>query len=83
MSTQSIISELFDRGVQSKSTHMIVVCDTFDYEYYPVYVGQGESFWDRFNHYNGQNMQRVMEVYDLSADKAEQFAERRAWSVPK
>lgn len=30
--TQQEISEWFDRGVKEGATHMIVVCDTFDYE---------------------------------------------------
>lgn len=47
-------------------THVIIVCDTFDHEDYPVYVKAGESVKERFAHYNGPNMQRVMEVYDLT-----------------
>lgn len=76
------ISTWFDRGVESKSTHMIVVCDTYDHDDYPAYVGEGEDFYERYDHYNGKNMQRIMEVYDLKASKAAQMAAHRAWNLP-
>jgi len=43
---------------------LFVVCDTFDYEQYPVGVTV-DKFWDRYDHFNGQNMQRIEGVYDL------------------
>lgn len=46
--------------------HMLVVCDTFDYEDYPVYVKEGEDTTKVAAKYNGQNMQRLMEVYSLT-----------------
>ncbi len=67
------LSEWFDRGVEQGATHMIVVCDTFDYEDYPVYVKKGEDVRSVYNHYNGPNMQKVMEVYSLSQDKEKQL----------
>ena len=44
-------------------THMIVVCDTFDYEDYPVFVTKDEDLSEVRAKYSGVNMQRVMEVY--------------------
>lgn len=77
------ISDWFDDGVVEGRTHMIVVCDTFDHEDYPVYVGKNDDFWSVYGRYkDGQNMQRVMEVYDLKADKADQLDEQRAFRVP-
>ena len=38
MTTKHEIAQWFDRGVSEGATHMIVVCDTFDHEDYPVYV---------------------------------------------
>lgn len=46
--------------------HMVVVCDTFDYEDYPVYVGEGEDTREVADNFNGKNMQQVMEVYSLT-----------------
>jgi hypothetical protein len=56
----------FDNGVKLKRTHMVVVCDTFDYEDYPVYVGKGEDLQSIIRRTSGPNMTRVMEVYNLT-----------------
>ena len=66
-------------GKNSENTHMIVVCDDFDYEDYPVYVGKNEDVREIYNKYNGKNMQRVMEVYSYSLPLDEQMKERRAF----
>jgi CO dehydrogenase nickel-insertion accessory protein CooC1 len=73
-------TEWFDRGVEEGADYMIVVCDTFDYEDYPVYATAAE-FKEKYESHNG--MQRIMEVYDLHRDKAEQLRERRAMNLPK
>lgn len=82
MTTVNEISEWFDRGLKSKSTHMIIVCDTFDHEDYPVYVDKVEDFYDKYEYYNGKNMQRIMEVYDLMLDKSKQMSAHRVWNLP-
>jgi hypothetical protein len=63
----------FDEGVKQKATHMIVVCDTFDYEDYPVYVTSKQDV-HKVAKEHSENMQKVMEVYDLRKNKDEQFA---------
>ena len=60
-------------------THMLVVCDTFDYEDYPVYVSRRENVREVFHKYNGPNMQKVMEVYSLRKDIEDQLNEHRAF----
>jgi hypothetical protein len=62
----SDIAGWFERGKKGGSLYMIVVCDTFDHDDYPVYVDPGEDFWSVHAEYNGKNMQRIMEVYDLN-----------------
>ncbi len=57
---------------------MIVVCDTFDHEDYPVYVKPGEDVRKKYAEYDGPNMQRVMEVYALHLDLESQLNEHRA-----
>lgn len=47
-----------------KATHIIVVCDTFDYSNYPVYVQSGDELESMKARYS-QNMDRVMEVIEL------------------
>lgn len=77
--TKEEISTWFDEGVEQGATHMIVVCDTFDHEDYPVYVKLGEDVRETYKKYDGQNMQRVMEVYSLKKSKESQLGERRVF----
>jgi hypothetical protein len=80
--TQALISEWFDDAKISGATHMLVVCDTYDHVDYPVRVKSTDDGRKIFAAYNGPNMQRVMEVYDLSLDKFSQLSERRAFHLP-
>lgn len=80
--TKADLGEWFDRGVADSASHMIVVVDEYDWDDYPVYVEEPGKVAERVAGINGQSMQRVMEVYDLRASKAEQMAERRVWRVP-
>lgn len=80
--TRTEISSWFDRGIENEATHMIIVCDTFDHDDYPVYVRRFEDFWKKYQLYDGQNMQRIMEVYDLKADKVQQLSESRVLRTP-
>lgn len=77
--TQSEIREWFERGKRGGATHMIVACDTFDHDDYPVYVKPSESVREKAAEYNGKNMQRVMEVYALHLPMEAQLAEHRAF----
>lgn len=75
--TREEIREWLERGKAEGATHMIVVCDTFDHEDYPVFVKKGEDVRKVHAEYNGQNMQRVMEVYSYAKDLEEQLAAPR------
>ncbi len=73
----------YNQGVQDKKTHMIVVCDTFDWEDFPVYVKKDQNFYSVYDQYSGgKNMARIMEVYDLNANKQDQMDEHRANNLP-
>jgi len=78
--TRNDISAWFDRGVAQGAKHMLVICDTFDYEDYPVFTSTNEDCKTRFT--NPGEMQHVMEVYDLRANKDEQMMERRVMRLP-
>lgn len=79
--TKQDISSWLDRGVKEGATHMIVVCDTYDYDDYPKYVSGSADFVHRkVAEVNAQSMQRVMEVYNLSVSKVSQLAEHRAFN---
>lgn len=64
-------------GKELGATHVIVACDMFDYENYPIFVMPGESARDKAP--DGSNMQSVDEVYDLRMDTDKQLAEHRAF----
>ncbi len=60
----------FEAAKELGSTHMIVVCDTFDHEDYPVGVYSpikgDEECLKQYDAHQNVNMQHVMEVYDIS-----------------
>ena len=73
--TKQDIRQWFLDGVELHATHMIVVCDTYDYEDYPVYVMPDDDVRkiEAKHQLSAGNMQRVMEVYNLSLDREEQL----------
>jgi hypothetical protein len=77
--TRETILTWLTRGQERGATHMIVVCDTFDWSDYPVYVHPGSDPRDLAGQYNGDTMQKVMEVYALHMDLEAQLAEGRAF----
>jgi hypothetical protein len=80
--TRNDIAGWLARGKSLGATHCIVVCDTFDHDDYPVFVKPGESAQEKLTLYNGKEMQRVMEVYDLTKDLEEQLKPgTRVWNV--
>lgn len=82
MTTRQQISEWFDIGKDSNNEYMIIVCDTFDYEDYPVFANQ--PHFDRiYSNHNNVNLQRIMEVYNLKMDKETQLNETLTFNIPK
>lgn len=76
----SDIKSWFEDGVSQKNkTHMIIVCDTFDYDDYPVYVSEDENVHEIQNEYDNKDMQKVMEVYNLSKDMEQQLSMTRCF----
>lgn len=76
--TRAMIRRWVEEGKEQGATHTIIVCDSFDYEDYPVHVMPGEDVHKKLSGFNFENMQRVMEVYNHSMDLEEQLAEHRA-----
>ena len=64
MTTQSDVNRWIENAPKN-STHIIVVCDTFDWEDYPVYVKNTDELEEIKDKYNGRNMQKIMEVISL------------------
>lgn len=81
MTTLKEIAGWWNEGKAENATHMIVVCDTFDHDDYPVYVKADQDFWTVFEQYDNKNMQKVMEVYDYSLPWSKQTS-GRVYNVP-
>ena len=73
--TKFTIKEWIDEGIKKGATHVVIMCDTWDYENYPIYVMPGE---DPREHCSYENMQRPDECYDLRMNIDAQLNERRA-----
>lgn len=77
--TKQDISQWFDKKKKEGCTHMIIVCDTFDYGDYPIGVRISDNVRKIEEKYS-VNMQIVMEMYDLSKDKETQIDEHTAFN---
>jgi hypothetical protein len=71
----------FDSGVADGNTHMMVMSDDFSFEYYPIYIKPDQIPEEVFEKNNQQNMQRVIEIYDLRQDFEQQVNQHRCWSI--
>ena len=67
------------RAKTHRATHLIIVCDDFNYDDYPVEVLPNEDVCKKAQEYDGKNMQRLMEVYALHLDLESQLKERRSF----
>lgn len=76
--TREDIRTWFKEGVAKGATHVVVVCDTFDYEDYPIFVMPADDVVKTASEHDGPNMQKVMEVYDLGMDMEAQLDEKQA-----
>lgn len=76
--TKDQIRQYLEHGKVQNATHVIIVCDTFDWEDYPIFVLPHEDARTIAKEY-GTNMQKVMEVYSLSHDWNAQLNESRAF----
>jgi hypothetical protein len=83
--TPEEIEECFDRGVKDGQRYLVIYNDSFDYDYYPVFFKDAESFWDANEEYINNSSKywtSIEEVYDLSMDKEFQLSEDRARHFP-
>ena len=74
------LREWFDRGIEQQAAYMVVVCDTFDWGDYPVFCKTKDDAQRKID--DPGSMQKVMEVYDLTASKDEQLCGgTRVWAL--
>ena len=79
MTTKQEIRKWFELGIVKGSTHLIVACDTFNWNDYPVFVSSMEDVHKRQREIENQEMTKIMEVYNLSKDVDEQLSKRRCF----
>ena len=76
------ITNILMSGNTGEYSHLIIFCDTFDYEDYPRYVRYDEDVEKIISDqrkYGG--MTKVMEVYNYNLDLNEQLNEYRAYHI--
>lgn len=78
--TREDIERWFINPYKDTPTHMLVVCDTFDWEDYPVYVTNDQNVSEVIASHS-RDMQRVMEVYNYSIDLNTQLNEHRSYHL--
>lgn len=79
--TKSKIRTWLQRYPNVDHSHMIVVCDTYDHSDYPIYILSSEDVNEELKEYDGENMQTIMEVYNLKMDIDAQLNEIRAYNL--
>ncbi len=79
--TKDQIRSWVERGKRHGASHVAIVCDTFDYEDFPVEVMPNEDVEARLAEYRGNDCYRIMEVYKMSLDLESQLSERRAHHI--
>ncbi len=70
----AVTQEEFDHWVAHAkkigATHIISVCDTFDYEDYPVYVMPNQKLEEIRQKFERASMQRINEIVDIQKESA-------------
>jgi len=57
-------------AIAGKCEFIISVCDTFEYDDYPVYCEDLDELVRRYPEFNGKNMQKVNEIIQIIDGKA-------------
>ncbi len=78
--SQNDIRQWLKEAKAEGATHMLVVCDTFDWSDYPVSVMPDQDVRKRAEENSGPNMTKLMEVYNLSMDLEAQLKEQRSFN---
>lgn len=74
------IKNLLLKGDKNKYSHLVIVCDTWDYEDYPIFVNYDKDIYDVINEHS-KNMEKVMGVYNYNLDLESQLDETRAYHI--
>ncbi len=82
MTTSTVIHSWFKAAKAEGSKYLIVACDSFSHEDYPVFCKTADDALAGVDRLKNADMQRVMEVYDISLGwKAQEHG--RVMNLPK
>ena len=79
MTTKEQITAWFNAGKAKGNSHMLVVCDTFYHEDYPIYCKTKADAQGELD--NPGRMQRVMEIYSYNVNLQQQLERQRVWNL--
>jgi len=65
VASRNDVDRWIETATEQGAKYIISVCDTFDWDDYPVYVMPGEDLEERKKEYDGVNMQRINEIIEL------------------
>ncbi len=66
--TREDVDRWIETAKSNKSMYILSVCDTFDYDDYPVYCKDKKELIEEYSDHHGKNMQRVNEIIRINAD---------------
>ncbi len=67
--TRQDVDRWIAKAKEDKMKFIISVCDTWDYDDYPVYCQDEKELSESILKYNGVNMQRINEVIKIDDNK--------------
>ena len=82
--TREEIKEWLLKALENpKITHVVIACDEFDYENYPIEIEDIEDFMSKRRNRPRPDMdgEAIEEIYDLSLPIEDQLDEYRAWHI--
>jgi len=59
------VDRWIEHAIEAKCEFIISVCDTFDWDDYPVYCKDKNDLIMNYDQYDGENMQRVNEIIQI------------------
>ncbi len=80
------IEEMVKEGVNKGYSHVMIICDKFDYEYYPKYISYDEDVDKIIEHYDSENfsnLEVIEEIYNYDLDLDMQLNEKRSYHREK
>ena len=66
--TREDVNRWIDYAKKEGYPFIISVCDTYDYDDYPIYCKNSEEVFKQWNNHNGQNMQKVNEIIRIDEE---------------